>query len=149
MEAKAALDRSDPDALQMLTALEREEPGYGDTAALITIARATVRVRARAAFEEGTRLEAQNNLPEALNSYERALRLDPEYAEARSAEAALRQKIKVSADETFRKASVEDAFGRADRAVTLYKRVVELLPDGDPTREKAEARLTALQVNKP
>jgi hypothetical protein len=149
LEAKAALERGDSNALQLLAALERAEPGFGDTAALIADARTKVRGRARAALDEGTRLEAQNNLTDAWTSYERALKLDPEYSEARSAETAIRQKMKASADETFRKASVEDAFGRADRAVTLYKRVVELLPDGDPTREKAEARLTALQVNKP
>ncbi len=149
-EGKAALERGDlANGIQILSALEQSEPGFGDTAALLAGARSTIRDRARAALAEGARLEAQNNLADALASYERALKLNPDFSEARAAESGLRERIRSSADETFRKASVEDAFGRTDRAAALYKRVVELLPDGDPTREKAEARLTALQVNKP
>ena len=149
-QGRDALERGEPaQAIEILSALLAEEPGFGEAADLVARARAEVRAeirrRAEAAFEEGARLEQEGNLPGALASYQRAERLDSEFDRPGQAITALRARMRSEAETIMRRARVEDAFGRVQAAIALYRKVVELLPEDDPMRVEAQQRLDKLQ----
>ncbi len=149
-EGKTALDASDfARAISILSQVLDEEPGYADAASLIESARAGTRAaqrtHAEAALQEGQRREKSDDLTGALASYRDAQRLDGDFEPPRAAAAALAQRMKTLAQDVLRRANAEDAFGRVPEAIALYKRAIELLPDDDAARLKAQQRLDALQ----
>lgn len=147
---RAAINREDyVQAIAIFTDLQKKEPGYADATAMIEKARATIRSRAQAAFDEAYRLDTQGDLKGALDGYLESQRLDPDFERAVEAIQSIRERTKTYATELMRRATAEDAFGRVAPAATLYKRVLELLPESDPNYVKAQQRLNALQGAKP
>jgi tetratricopeptide (TPR) repeat protein len=145
LRGRQALDRGQfADALALLTAIDREEPNYGDTPQLIRTARAGVRGRAQALVDQGARQAARGEYAAAQASYEEAQRLLPGVDVTSGAVAALRETMRAAGEEAFRRAGAEEGAGRTANALGLYRRAVELLPPGDATRARAEGRLRAL-----
>ena len=133
------------EAFAVLSALDREEPGYGDTPQLLRTARAGVRGQAQTLIEQGARQAARGEYAAAQASYEEAQRMAPGLDVVSGPMAALRQSMRTAGEEAFRRASAEEGLGRTANAVGLYRRALELLPADDPNRGRAESRLRALQ----
>jgi tetratricopeptide (TPR) repeat protein len=142
---RQALDRGQfGEALTILTAIDREEPNFADTPQLVRAARAGVRGRAQALVDQGTRQAARGEYAAAQASYDEAQRLLPGVDVTGTAVSALRETMRAAGEDAFRRASAEEGAGRTANAIGLYRRAVELLPAGNPTRARAEGRLRAL-----
>ena len=53
--------------------------------------------------------------------------------------------MRAEASDAFTKARQYDTVGRVAEAIALYERVVAFLPEDDPTRKIAKARLDVLK----
>ncbi len=143
---REALDRGQfTEALSIFSALDRDEPGFGDTPQLLRTARAGVRGQVQALLDQGARQAASGEYSAAQASYAEAERVAPGLEAVTAARTALRETIRKAADELLRRAAAEEGAGRTANAVGLYRRAVELLPAGDPSRVRAESRVLALQ----
>jgi hypothetical protein len=143
---RQALDRGQfSDALALLSAIDREEPNFADTPQLLRTARAGVRGRAQALVDQGARHAARGEYAAAQASYDEAQRMLPGVDITSGAVSALRESMRVAGEEAFRRASAEEGAGRPANAVGLYRRAVDLLPEGHPTRTRAEGRLRVLE----
>ena len=149
-QGKQAFDQANYiEAISVFSDLQSKEPGFADTGSLLERARTTIRSGAESVFNEAYRRDTQGDLVGALNGYREAQRIDSSYDPAARAIASVQERIRTFGDELMRRATAEDAFGRVAPAVVLYKRVVELLAEGDPNRIKAEQRIEALQGARP
>lgn len=148
-EAKAAIEKGDfAAAVDILIALQRDEPNFGDTGTQLARAREGLRsnaqARAQAAFDDGQQKERQQDFVGAIQSYQQAERIDPEFASrATQAISAARAKQKALVDDLFKQANAEFAFRRPS-AIPIYQRLLKLLSEDDPRRSEAQSKLNQL-----
>lgn len=139
-------------AIETLSALEREQADFGDVAAQLERARdgqrAATRQRAQAAFDDAQQKEKQQDFVGAIQGYQQAEKIDPEFAaRAAAAIAAARARQKAIVDELFKQANTDFAFRRPS-AIPLYQRILKLLADDDPRRTEAQTKLNQLTGGK-
>ncbi|MBI1874718.1 MAG: hypothetical protein HYS05_12665, partial [Acidobacteria bacterium] len=153
-QAKLALARADYEAaVRSLETLLAEESTYRDAADLLARAKTGIgqarTEAAQRAMETGARLEKGGDLTAALQEYERAHQLDPRLAGIDRTMARLKDQMKVSGEDAYKRARQYDAAGRLPEAVALYERALKLLPADHPSRPPAKERLELLRTKLP
>jgi tetratricopeptide (TPR) repeat protein len=150
-EARAALQAKDfAGAVALFERLEAEQSGFLDVPLRLAESRGGLReskrAAARAAIVIAGAAEGRGDLVEAQKEYERALEADP----ACGADEALRRvrgQMKTLGDAAFKRARTFDAMSRTEDAIAQYERAVQLLPQDDPNRKVARARLDVLRAS--
>jgi tetratricopeptide (TPR) repeat protein len=144
--AKSALERREyADAAAGFDAILQLQPGYEDAAVLLDRARTAQKTEAADAVQSGRRLAQSGNLTGARDAYQRARAIDPAAPGLAEAMASLTEQMRDAGQQAYRKARQYDAVGRASDAVPLYQQAVQYLPDSDPNKKVAQARLVALR----
>jgi tetratricopeptide (TPR) repeat protein len=143
---KASLDKKDYHAaLDSLSAVEREQPGYQDAGALLNQARTELHETARQAMDNAAKNEAAGEWYAALLWYR--------HAEQFESTPELVQRTRLAQDRVVKEAYI--AFDRANalrklnetaKAILQYQKVRDWLPPDDEKRQEA---LKQLQVLKP
>jgi tetratricopeptide (TPR) repeat protein len=146
---RTAIDKGDfASAIEILSALEREQADFGDVAALLTRAKGGVRAgtqqRAQATFDEAQQKERQQDFVGAIQGYQQAEKIDPDLApRVAAAITAARARQKTLVDDLFKQANTDFAF-RRPAAIPAYQRILRLLADDDPRRTEAQTKLNQL-----
>jgi tetratricopeptide (TPR) repeat protein len=103
-------------------------------------------VAVRNALEAGARSEGTSDWEAALDHYQTARKLDPSLGViVESAIDRVKARMAPAARDAFNRARQYDALGRAVDAITWYERALRGLPETDPNRETAAARLAILR----
>ena len=144
--AKASLEKKDYHAaLDSLSAVEREQPGYQNAGALLMQTRTELHETAREAMDNAAKNEAAGEWYAALQWYR--------HAEQFESTPELLQRTRVAQDRVIKEAY--SAFDRANalrklnetaKAILQYQKVRDWLPPDDEKRQEA---LRQLQVLKP
>jgi tetratricopeptide (TPR) repeat protein len=143
---KAALQKQDyRTAISVFGEIVKEEPRYRDAAALIDQARAGLRDSARQTVAAAQRQAAEGQLLEALESFERARRIDAQVDGVDEGVKQVRERMKRAGEDAYKRAKQYDAVGRVPEAIALYEQAVKMLPEGDANRKLAQDRLAALK----
>jgi predicted component of type VI protein secretion system len=126
-------------AIKQLEAVLRDDPNYRDTAFLLDQTRmALQRDEAHAAAKKA---EVAGELPTALKLY-----LDAQKLGAADQEDVTRVRGRMTTEgaDAFSRAKQYYAFRQFDRALPLYQRAYQYLPDSDPNRKAAKDRVDEL-----
>jgi predicted component of type VI protein secretion system len=144
--ARASLEKKDYHAaLDSLSAVEREQPGYQNAGALLSQTRTELHETAREAMDNAAKNEAAGEWYAALQWYQ--------HAEQFESTPELLQRARVAQDRVIKEAY--SAFDRANalrklnetaKAILQYQKVRDWLPPDDEKRQEA---LKQLQVLKP
>ena len=144
--ARASLEQKDYHAaLDSLSAVEREQPGYQNAGALLSQTRTELHETAREAMDNAAKNEAAGEWYAALQWYQ--------HAEQFESTPELLQRARVAQDRVIKEAY--SAFDRANalrklnetaKAILQYQKVRDWLPPDDERRQEA---LKQLQVLKP
>jgi hypothetical protein len=145
-EARAAMNRGDhPAAIAGLESILSVDPAYPKAADLLEVARSSARNAARSAVDAGAKAEADRDYPEAERQYQRALQADPQFVAAQDALRRLKARMLTEGEDAFKRARQYDALGRAQEAIPMYEKAIQLLPSDHASVKIAHERLTALK----
>jgi FHA domain-containing protein/type VI secretion system protein len=141
-QGKQALLSGDyPKAIALLEAVLRDDPNYRDAAFLLGQARmAAQRDDTQAAAKKA---EAAGDLPTALKLYLEAQKLSAANQEDVNRVRAVMTK---AGTEAFSEAKSYYAFGQFEKALPLYQRAYQYLPESDPNRKTAKDRIDAISL---
>jgi len=134
-------------ARQFFERLAATYPGFRDAGAKAQLARDRIEEAAKAAMAAGRKLEDEGQFPAAVKEYMRAQTLGADAGEdiaranttARTTAEGLMKQARV-----FENSAARGSGSSRDEAVKRFRRIIELLPEGDPTRVDAESRLLKL-----
>jgi tetratricopeptide (TPR) repeat protein len=144
--AKGALDRRNfATAISGFEAVVKAEPGYLDAPQLLTRAREELRAGGKEAFDAGAKAEAAGNWTAAIESYERAQKIDPSLG-AEEAAKRVGEKMHAAGAEAFKRGRQFDAVGRVADALREYSNAAQWLPDGDANKAVARQRADQLKA---
>jgi tetratricopeptide (TPR) repeat protein len=148
--AKAALDSGAfGTAASLFETLQRDEPGYRDSADLLARAKDGIAASVKQTMDAAAKLEGSGDLPEALRQLERVAQIDPSMAiVAEQAMTRVKTRMRTEGNTALTTAKQADALDRVDRAITWYERAFRLLPDDDPNKKVAKERLDILRARK-
>ena len=145
-EARAAMNRGDhPAAIAGLESILSVDPAYPKAADLLEVARSSARNAARSAVGTGAKAEADRDYPEAERQYQRALQADPQFVAAQDALRRLKARMLTEGEDAFKRARQYDALGRAQEAIRMYEKAIQLLPSDHANVKIAHERLAALK----
>jgi tetratricopeptide (TPR) repeat protein len=143
--AKSSLASEDyPAAVSELEAVAKDAPSYMDATSLLAAARIRLRDSVRDALDHGGAAETAGDWTSALKWYERAHRLDPSTV-VEPEVTRVRDQMKQAAYKDYARALAEERAGHIPQAISLYERVVILLPPENPTYQRAIQRLAQLR----
>lgn len=133
-------------ARQFFERLASDYPAFRDVVAKAQLARDRIAAEAQAALGEGRKLEAAGSFPAAIKVYLQAQALG---ADANADIARANQTAGTTAATLMNRAKVyENAAARVassrEEAIKLFRQIIEILPEGHPTRTDAEGRLAKL-----
>lgn len=144
--AKAAMIKGDYlAAVSGFEAVVAVDPKYADAAQLLETARGGARNAAQLAIDTGGRSETAGDYPAAIKQYEQALQLDPSSSAAADAMRRVRTRMQVEGEDAFKRARQYDALGRANEAIGMYEKALQLLPADHANAKTAKERLAALR----
>lgn len=125
-------------ALASFLAIQKEDPAFPDVAARIADVR---RRQAHGYIQEGQAAEMGGDLVRSLRAYRRALDADTSSADAQSAVKRLQARMAREGLEAFKRAETYENYQRLPEARREYQKAFEYLPDDDPLKKEAKARL--------
>lgn len=128
------------------------QPAAAQPAASAAAADATAAARnreqAQLALDNGARNEAAGDLPTAVQWFERTRQIDPSGPTAASAAESInrvRAQMKKLGTEAFTRGRTNEALGRDEQAIKEFDLAFRYLPDDDPNKQTAKARLDVLR----
>ncbi len=95
---------------------------------MLEVARGSARNAASAAVAAGGKAEAGRDWAEAELQYERALQADPQSTQAQDGLRRVKARMLSDGEDAFKRARQYDALGRAQEAIAMYERAIQLLP---------------------
>jgi hypothetical protein len=145
-EARAAMNRGDLSAaIAGLESILSVDPTYPKAADLLDVARNSAKNAARTAVDAGAKAEADRDYPEADRQYQRALQADPQSAAAQDALRRVKARMLTEGEDAFKRARQYDALGRAQEAIPMYEKAIQLLPSDHASVKVARERLASLK----
>ena len=145
-EARAAINRSDyPAAIAGLESILSVDPGYPKAADLLEVARSSAKSAAKTAVDAGGKAEADRDYAEAERQYQRALLADPQSVPAQDGLRRVKARMLSDGEDAFKRARQYDALGRAQDAISMYEKAIQLLPSDHASVKIARERLAALK----
>ena len=132
-------------AIAGFEAILKVDPKYPAAADLLGVARGGAKNAAQLAVDSGNKAEMGGDYAGALKQYERAQQLDPESAAAPDTIRRLRARMQSEGDDMFKRARQYDALGRAQDAIAMYEKAIQLLPPDHANAVAAKERLAALK----
>jgi hypothetical protein len=145
-EARAAMNRGDlTAAIAGLESILSVDPTYPKAADLLDVARNSAKNAARTAVDAGAAAEGSRDYPEAERQYQRALQADPQSAAAQDALRRVKTRMLTEGEDAFKRARQYDALGRAQEAIPMYEKAIQLLPSDHASVKVARERLAALK----
>ena len=145
--AKAAMSAEDGVlAISHLDQIDRDQPGYLESASMRVSSGLLVGAQARRTYDAGVRAEQAKEWATAIRDYERAHELDSSLNVTERITVA-RGHMTAEGREILVRARNLDAFGGASDAeiIKLYEQALALLPAADPQRAEATRRLQVLR----
>ena len=144
--ARSALERRNfTTAISGFEAIVKAEPGYLDAPQLLTRAREELRAGGKEAFDAGTKAEAAGNWTAAIESYERAQKIDLSLGAEEAARRAS-EKMHAAGADAFKRGRQFDAVGRVADALKEYSNAAQWLPDDDANKAVARQRADQLKA---
>ena len=141
-EARAAMNRGDLSAaIAGLESILLVDPAYPKAADLLDVARNSAKNAARTAVDAGAKAEADRDDPEAERQYQRALQADPQSTAAQDAIRRVKARMQTEGEDAFKRARQYDALGRAQDAIPMYEKAIQLLPSDHASVKVARERL--------
>ena len=146
--ARNALDGGEfATAISILEGIQRDDANYRDVVVLLTRAHQQLAALARRALDNGMRLELSGDLLGAVDQFQRSRDTDPSVAaEATESINRVRARMTMEGTEAFSRARQFDFQRRVGQAIAEYDRAFRYLPDTDPNKQVAKARLDALRA---
>jgi tetratricopeptide (TPR) repeat protein len=126
-------------SIRQLESVLRDDSGFRDAAFLLEQAR--MAVARDDAYAAAKRADAAGDLQTALRLYTEAQKLGATDQEDVNR---VRQRMTAEGTDAFNQAKNFYAYGQFDRALPLYQRAYQYLPDSDPNRKIAKDRLDAM-----
>ncbi len=121
------------------------DPKYPAAADLLGVARGGAKNASQLAVDSGNKAEMGGDYAGAIKQYERAQQLDPESTAAPDAVRRLKARMQSEGEDVFKRARQYDALGRAQDAISMYEKAIQLLPPGHANAVVAKERLAALK----
>src|SRR5262249_36315866 len=125
-------------AIVRFQAVERDQPGYQNTEALLADAAAKQKRTVDTAIDNGQQNERAGNLLNAVRWYDRALRLDPSSSAAQAKLASVAERRTKEGLSSLNKAEVFRKRNDIPKALAAYQEAADLLPPSN--EKKAEAQ---------
>jgi len=145
-DARSAMNRGDYlAAIAGFESVLKADPKYPDAADLLGVARGGAKNASLLAVESGNKSEASGDYAGAAKQYERAQQLDPESTAPQEALRRMRARMQTEGEDAFKRARQYDALGRAQDAVSMYEKAIQLLPPDHASTKTAKERLAALK----
>jgi tetratricopeptide (TPR) repeat protein len=125
-------------ALAAWQAIQREESAYPNLAGHLSEVRQLLQ---QGHFQEGQTAEKAGDLVRSRRAYRRAVDVDDSNAEAQAALKRVQDRMAREGLEAFKRAETYENYQRLPEARRDYQKAFDYLPDDDPLKKEAKARL--------
>jgi pSer/pThr/pTyr-binding forkhead associated (FHA) protein len=145
-EARSAMVKGDYlAAIAGFESILKVDPKYPSAADLLGVARGGAKNASQLAVDSGNKAEMSGDYAGATKQYERALLLYPDLTAALDAMRRLKARMQSEGEDAFKRARQYDALGRAPDAISMYEKVLQLLPPDHANAKTAKERLAVLK----
>jgi hypothetical protein len=145
-DARSAMIKGDYlAAIAGFEAILKVDPKYPNAADLMGVARGGAKNASQLAVDSGNKAELSGDFVGAQKQYERALQFDPESTAAPDAMRRLKARMQSEGEDAFKRARQYDALGRAQDAISMYEKAIQLLPPDHASVKTAKERLAVLK----